>query len=443
MPSDSTNSAASADQRPSRRDFLKTSAAFSATALLAGCQTVPKGGSGPVMPPPKPTPLHVGVIGCGGRGTGAAINCLQADPHVRIVALGDLFADRVESSRKRLAELEELPPQHIEDRHCFVGFDAYRGVLSCDVDLIIHGTPPGFRPQHLRAVIDAGKHLFTEKPVAVDPVGVRSVMETADLAAQKNLAFVAGTQRRHDPAYVETMQRIHDGAIGEIVAAQCYWNQDGLWVKQPQPDWSDMEWQCRNWLYFTWLSGDHIVEQHIHNIDVINWAMGGPPARALGMGGREVRTAPEYGNIYDHFAVEYTYPSGARLMSMCRQIDGTSPMIGERLIGTAGTAEPKGIIEGRRPFTYEPPGDEWINPYIQEHVDLIRSIRSGRPLNEGRRVAESTMTAIMGRMSAYTGREVQWDWLMNKSTLDLSPSAYEMGELPVGPVAVPGQTPLV
>ena len=425
----------------SRRDFLKTSAAASATALITGCAATPKRGPA-LIDRTKPELLRVGVIGCGGRGTGAAKNCVEAAPNVQIVALGDLFQDRLDSSRQALAEMEHNP-QVVEDQNCFVGFDAYQGVLSCDVDLIVHGTPPGFRPLHILATIEAGKHLFTEKPVAVDPVGVRTVIRAAELAEQKGLAFVAGTQRRHDPAYLETMRRIHKGAIGELVAGQCYWNQGLLWIKERQPEWSDMEWQCRNWLYFAWLSGDHIVEQHIHNLDVINWAMGSPPEKALGMGGREVRTGPECGNIFDHFAVEYQYPNGARVLSMCRQTKGASERVSERLVGTKGVADPAGKIEGRHNFKYEPPGGEWVNPYIQEHTDLIASIRAGQPLNEGRRVAESTLTAIMGRMSAYTGRELSWNWVKNSSQLDLTPPAHEFGDLPVGPIPVPGETPLI
>jgi predicted dehydrogenase len=382
----------------------------------------------------------VGVIGCGSRGTGAAIDCLNAAPNMQIVALGDLFQDRLDSCRARLTELGDAVS--ISGDRCFVGFDAYHGVLSCDLEMVILAAPPGFRPPHLAASIEAGKHVFMEKPVAVDPVGIRSVIASSELAATQGLGIVAGTQRRHQPGYVETMKRIGDGAIGDLVGGQCYWNQGGLWVKPQKPEWSDMEWQCRNWLYFTWLSGDHIVEQHVHNIDVINWAMNGPPVKALGMGGRQVRTAPKYGNIYDHFAVEYEYANGARVLSMCRQIDGTSHRVSERLVGTEGSADPGGMIQGKHAFTYEPVG-EAVNPYVQEHTDLITSIREGRPLNEGKCIAESTMTAIMGRMSAYTGREISWKWAMNASKLDLTPPRYEMGDLPVGPVPKPGETELI
>ena len=297
--------------------------------------------------------------------------------------------------------------------------------------------------QDIRAAIEAGKHVFMEKPVAVDPVGVRSVIKSAELAEQKRLGIVAGTQRRHQDHYIQVMKRIHGGDIGEIRAAQCYWNQGGLWVKKPRPDWSDMEWQCRNWLYFTWLSGDHICEQHVHNIDVVNWAIGAHPTQVLAMGGRQVRTAPEYGNVFDHFTVEYEYPGGVRVLSMCRQTEGSSTRVAERIVGTKGIADTNGstaVIEGQNPFKYK---GKSPNPYVQEHADLIKSIRKGRPLNEGRRIAESTMTAIIGRMSAYTGRALKWDWAMNASQLDLSPEKYEFADLPVRQVAIPGETKLI
>jgi len=236
------------------------------------------------------------------------------------------------------------------------------------------------------------------------------------------------------------MRRIHEGAIGELVGGQCYWNQSDLWVKPREAGMSEMEWQCRNWLYFTWLSGDHIVEQHVHNIDVINWAFRALPVKVMGMGGRQARTGPEFGNIYDHFAVEYEYPNGVRVMSMCRQTKGAADRVEERLVGTNGVAFGYGEIAGATAWKFE--GEE-INPYVQEHSDLIASIRSGKPLNEGRRVAESTMCAIIGRMSAYTGRAINWDWAMNSSELDLTPKNFEFGPNPVDPVAVPGFTPLV
>jgi predicted dehydrogenase len=445
-----TQSTDPAAQPFSRRDFLRTTAVLAGTSLVTGCATTPKTGAPQTVGAPaiahaqhKAPRIRVGVIGCGGRGTGAALDCLKSSPNIEIVALGDLVKDRVDESRKHLTESDVADKIKVTDDTCFVGFDAYRKVLACDLEMVILAAPPGFRPPHLEAAIAAGKHVFMEKPVAVDPVGVRRVITASEEATRKNLAIVCGTQRRHDPVYLETMRRIHDGAIGDVVAAQCYWNQGGLWVKEKQPDWSEMEWQCRNWLYFGWLSGDHIVEQHVHNLDVINWAMNAHPVKALGSGGRQVRTHPKYGNIYDHFTIEYEYPSGARVLSMCRQIPGSSDRVAEHLVGTRGVADPHGNIEaGKHSFKYEAPG-EAVNPYVQEHTDLIASIRSGKPLNEGRRIAESTMTAILGRMSAYTGREINWDWAMNKSTLDLTPPKYEFGDLPVEPVSVPGVTKLV
>ncbi len=422
-------------QRVSRRDFIKASAAISATALIPGASMAFIA---------RAEKLRVGLIGCGRRGTGAAKDCLSSAPNVEIAVMGDLFKDQLDGSRSHLAKELDRDRLKVTDKTCFVGFDAYKKVIATDVDLVILAAPPHFRPEHLKAAVEAGKHVFMEKPVAVDAGGVRSVIATSELAAKKNLSIVAGTQRRHQNHYLEVMKRIHNGDIGEIVAAQCYWIGDYDYYKAvlKQPGWSDMEWQCRNWNYFTWLSGDHIVEQHVHNIDVINWAIGSHPVRAMGMGGREVRTGPEYGHIFDHFAVEYEYPGGVRVISMCRQMSGCSNRISERLVGTMGstyTDGANGHIEGQKAFKYEGSSP---NPYVQEHADLIASIREGRPLNEGRQVAESTLTAIMGRMSAYTGRELKWDWLIKESKLDLTPPKYEMGDLPVEAVAVPGKTRL-
>jgi predicted dehydrogenase len=417
-----------------RRDFVKTAAAASAAAAIPGNLGLFAAGS---------DALKVGVIGCGGRGTGAATDCLNATPGVEIVALGDLVPDRVESSLKKLKAAFPSRVNVPADR-CFTGFDNYLKVCACpDVNLIVTAAPPGFRPIHFKAAIEAGKHVFMEKPVAVDPVGVRSVIATSALAKQKGLAVVAGTQRRHQTLYLEIMKRIQDGQIGEIVAAQCYWNQGDLWVRKHEPGMTEIEWQCRNWLYFSWLSGDHIVEQHVHNIDVINWAMGTMPKNIVGMGGRQVRVAPEYGNIFDHFYVEFEYPNGVRVSSMCRQTKGCAERVEERIVGTEGVAHctgSTGEITGKKPWKFE--GKE-INPYVQEHADLVASIRDGKVLNEGRQIAESTMCAIIGRMSAYTGRAISWEWAMNSSKLDLSPAKYEFGPNRVDAVAIPGTTQLI
>jgi len=414
-----------------RREFIKTTAAASLAAAMPRLHGAYAQGS---------DTIRVGIVGCGGRGTGAAIDCLNAAPGVEVVAMYDLFMDRIESS---LGSIKEKHPDKVKvtPERMFTGFDGFKKLSALpDVNLIIMASPPGFRPMQLKAAVEGGKNVFMEKPVAVDPVGIRSVIASSELASQKKLAIVAGTQRRHQARYVELMRRIHEGAIGELVGGQCYWNQGDLWVKQREPNMSEMEWQCRNWLYFTWLSGDHIVEQHVHNIDVMNWAFQALPEKVMGMGGRQARTGPEFGNIYDHFAVEYEYPNGVRVLSMCRQTKGAADRVEERLVGTKGSAFGYGETKGASPWKFE--GEE-ANPYVQEHADLVASIRSGKPLNEGRRVAESTMCAIIGRMSAYTGRAINWDWAMNTSQLDLTPKNFEFGPNPVDPVAVPGFTQLI
>ncbi|MFC2157626.1 Gfo/Idh/MocA family oxidoreductase [Acidobacteriota bacterium] len=425
-----------------RRDFIKATSAVTLAAALPSSGVMYAGGA---------DKIRVGMIGCGGRGTGAAINCVEASSDVVITAMGDLFEDRLEGSFKRLKEKVPAGNLAVTKEKMFSGFDNYSQVLASDIDLVILASPPHFRSKHLRAAVAAGKHVFMEKPVAVDPAGIRSVIASSKEAKAKNLSIVAGTQRRHQAHYVDIMKRVHDGDIGEIVSGQCYWNMGGLWVGRAMDNWvgwktkgwSDMEWQIRNWLFITWLSGDHIVEQHVHNLDVINWAIGSHPVKCSGMGGRQARTAPQYGNIFDHFAIEYEYANGARIMSMCRQTPGASNNVSERVIGTNGlsyTDGANGYIKGNKEFKYE---KESPNPYVQEHIDLIAGIRAGKPLNEGQQVAESTMTAIMGRMSAYTGRAISWDWAMNSSKLDLRPPNYEFGDLPLRPVAIPGETSLV
>jgi len=411
----------------SRRTFLSNSAALAAAAAIGGRAFAQGAGK-----------LRVGLIGCGGRGSGAAIDCCNSSPDIEITALGDLFGDRVDGAKKNLSG--KLGDKYkVTDETCFAGWDNYQKVLATDCDMVILATPPGFRPQHFDAAINAGKHVFMEKPVAVDAAGVRLVIAASELATQKKLGVVAGTQRRHQPPYVECLQRVLDGAIGEPLGGQCYWNQGGLWSKKRDEYNTDMEWQIRNWLYFTWLSGDHICEQHVHNIDVMNWAFGAPPVKAYGMGGRETRTDATFGNIFDHFAIEYEYANGARVQSMCRQQNGTDGRNEERIVGTKGVAWGSGRIVGENAWRFDGPK---VNPYVQEHADLIASIRAGEPLNEGKRIAESTLTAIMGRMSAYTGKTVSWDQAM-KSTEDLVPARLEFGSIAIPDIAVPGKTPLV
>lgn len=416
--------------RLSRRDFLATAATATAGALLPAAASA-RADAVNIGPSAE---LKVGVIGCGGRGTGAAIDCANADPGVVVVALADVFPERVEGCANTLKD--QLKDRFKPGDKKYVGFDAYKQLLASDLDLVILATPPAFRPEHLKHAIEAGKHIFMEKPVAVDAPGIRSVIASAELAKQKKLAIVAGTQRRHDLAYVEAMKRIHDGHLGDITACYAYWNQGGLWMHPRQAAWSDMEWQLRNWLYFTWLSGDHIVEQHIHNIDVCNWAMNAHPVKAVSLGGRQVRTDPAYGHIFDHFATEYEYANGVKMISMCRQIDGTASRVAEQIVGTKGVSDANNRIKGDKEWRWD--GDR-PNPYMLEHKDLIASIRAGSPLNEGRQVAESTMTAILGRMAAYSGQEISWDAAM-KSEVSLAPEKLAMGSLSVPPVAVPGKT---
>jgi len=419
-----------------RRDFMKASAAVGAGVLASGTSRMYAAGS---------DKIRLGLIGCGGRGRHDGSNCLKAATNVELVAMGDMFKDRLDTAR---AMFEKNLPDSVKvtDDTCFAGWDAFKKVLACDVDMVILTTPPHFRAEHLRAAVEAGKHAFTEKPVAVDPVGVRSVIESSELADKKGLTIVAGTQMRRIAHLMEGIKRIHGGDIGEIVGGQCVRIGGGMmgWGPKPRkPEWTDMDWQLRRWLFLTWLSGDFIAEMHVHNLDVMNWALGAHPVQCYGIGGREVRKGEEYGNVFDHFSVEYEYPNGVRIEYIGTQIDGLTYRNDQRLVGTKGKAYldfANAIIEGHRPFKYD--GPAW-NPELKQHADQISAIREGKRLNEGKRIAESSLTAIMGRMSAYTGRALKWDWVMNASKLELRPQKYEFGDLEMRPVAVPGKTPLI
>jgi myo-inositol 2-dehydrogenase / D-chiro-inositol 1-dehydrogenase len=419
-----------------RRDFLKT-----ATTAAVGGAMVQTTSAFAGQRAAGSDEIRIGVIGCGGRGTGAVDDAISSSPGVKLVAMGDMFADRLTESRARLTE-KFADKIDVGDR-TFIGLDAYKKVIATDANYIILATPPGFRPIHLTEAVNGGKNIFTEKPVGVDGPGIRAVFAAYETAKAKGLAIAAGTQRRHQTGYLEAMKRIHDGAVGKIVSARCYWNQGGLWKRDRQPDWTDAEWQIRNWLYFTWLSGDHIVEQHVHNIDVVNWAMNAHPVSANGMGGRQVRTSPEYGHIFDHFAIDYEYANGTPLASQCRQIQGCANNVTESLVGEKGSVQldnsGKYAISGPKGWTFT---DKDNRPYVQEHADFIAAIRGGKPHNELKTVAESTLTAIMGRMSAYTGKVVTWDQALN-SKEELMPANLTLGPLPTPPVAVPGQTPLI
>lgn len=430
----------------SRREFVKLSAVTSGAAVFAsvGANRVMGATSGSDR-------IRVGVIGCGGRGRGAAQNCLASSPGVEIVALGDLFqrqVDTAETAIKNFAAKNQLKQGPMQK---FSGFDNYQKVLAADIDMVILAAPPGFRPAHFEASVNAGKHIFTEKPVAVDPVGIRQFIAAAKKAKEKRLGVVAGTQRRHQLSYLEAMKRIHAGDIGELVGGQVYWNGQGIWFREKNdpkfPELakvSDLEWQCWNWYHWDWLSGDQIVEQHIHNIDVANWAFGGPPVKFVGMGGRQTRGDIK-GNIWDHFAVELEYANGARVMSMCRHTPKSTPRVSERLVGTKGTADMSqqgnATLKGAKSYNHQE--DKPKDPYVVEHTDLIASIRANNPLNEGEQVAYSTLTAIGGRMSAYTGRELKWDWLLNASKLDIFPKELKPGAGIYPEVPMPGKMDLV
>ena len=402
--------------------------------------------------------MRIGLIGCGGRGTGAILDALGAstkvvypkagyhteevaagakveEKNVKIVALADVFKDRLESCRTQLKLLPE--PMAIADDRCFVGFDAYQKLLAVpDVNYVILGTPPHFHPIHLKAAVEAGKNVFMEKPGAVDAPGVRMVFEAGEIARQKGVGIVAGTQRRHSLAYKETVKRLQDGAIGEILSAGCYWNGGTIWVIEPRPEWTEMEWQLRNWNYFTWSGGDHIVEQHVHNLDIMNWVLG-HPVKAYAIGGRQARLPRIHGNIYDHFAVEFEYANGMRMQSQCRQMDGCKDRVGEWVVGTKGSSNCNNWIKLKDGADWRFSGKDG-NQYRQEHLDFMNSIRAGKPLNEARAVAESTLMGIMGREAAYSGQEVEWDTLM-ASTRSLAPEKYELGPVPFPEVPMPGK----
>ncbi len=417
---------------PSRRTFMQGTTASLVAGMAIGQLNVARSAHAAGS-----DTLKIGLIGCGGRGTGAVGNAFAAEPNCKLTAIADAFADRAQSS---LAQLRKASADRVAvaDDHVFVGFDAFEKLLATDVDVVILATSPHFRPAHLKAAIASGKHVFCEKPVAVDAPGVRSVLETTELAKQKNLAIVSGLCYRYDPPKQELIKRVHDGAIGDILAMHVSYNTGTLWHHGRQPSWSDMEYQMRNWLYFTWLSGDFNTEQHIHSLDKAAWAMRDePPVRATGLGGRQVRVEEQWGNIFDHFAVVYEYANGAKLFAQCRQMAGCSIDVSDHLIGNKGSAEMMhASITGPSAWRYH---GQKPNMYEEEHKALFGSIRSGTPINNGVYMARSTMLAIMGRMASYTGQTLTWDQCLN-STENLTPAKYEWGTVAVPPVAKPGLT---
>ena len=411
----------------SRREFIKVSAAAGAAALVTsldlGTNFAFAAGS---------DAIKVGLIGCGSGGLRAARDCIRSanGKGVQVVALADAFSDRVSALRGEF---------NVRRSRCFSGLDSWRDVLDLnEVNLVILAPPPAFRPVQFAQAVERGKHVFVEAPVAICPAGVKMVTEAANKAREKSLTVVVGASRRHDPAYVETMKRIHDGAIGRILTAQCYWNQGGMYVYRRKIGESDVEWQLRNWRYFTWLSGDLIVERHVHNLDVINWALRATPDSVHGLGGRQYRTGPEYGNVFDHFGTEFFYPGDVHFISMCRQIEGTNERIGERVVGTKGASNCRGRIEGKNAWRYR---GRAANPFVREHADLVKSIRAGAAINEGQQAADSALTAIMARESAYARTNFKQSWFVARCTLNrLPPRDLKLSDAkPVEPVAVPGK----
>jgi predicted dehydrogenase len=426
-----------------RRDFLKASTAAAGAALATGLFATGVHAAGN-------DEIKVGIIGTGGRGTQAGENVLDAAKNVTIVALGDAFQDRAEGATRRLQkyagrqQVKNLGNKVDVNGRTYVGLDAYKKVLDTPgLNYVILATPPGFRPLHLQAAVEAGKHIFTEKPVAVDGPGIRKVFQAYQDAKKKNLAIAAGTQRRHQLAYQETMKKLHDGALGDLVGGCCYWNQNILWKVDREKDMTDLVWQMRNWYNFVWLCGDHIVEQHVHNIDVLNWALLAHPVKAVGMGYR-TRTDPRYGHIYDFFSVDFEYPKGIHVHSMCRQISGCANSVSEFVQGAKGQCrltdhEDRQFIDGKKVITKAQLAKA-RNPYVQEHMDLIESIRKGEPINELKNVAESTLSAILGRMSAYTGQAITWEQALASRQNTMPENLDWNMKLDVPPVPVPGKT---
>ena len=393
--------------------------------------------------------LKLCVVGCGGRGTGAAVQALRADKDVELVAMADAFQDTLDNSLKSIKEeLDGEIKVNVKQKNKFVGFDAFKKAIDIS-DVVILASPPGFRPLHFEYAINNDKHVFMEKPVAVDAFGVRRVLNSAKLATQKKLNVVVGLQRRYQKNYLALMDRVRKNDIGKIISGQVYWNSPGVWVRKRLNGQSEMEYQMRNWYYFNWLCGDHILEQHIHNIDVANWILNEYPVSANGMGGREVRKGLDHGQIFDHHYVEFNYSSGAVISSQCRHQPGTNRNVSERFQGTKGSVSFKKnkIIDlnGNEIYSYKQKGDK--SPYQIEHDKLFKSIRDGNVINDGEYGAKSTLTAIMGRMATYTGQEIKWNQIM-ESDQNLVPDNLDWSSTPPVipnsegkyPIPIPGIT---
>lgn len=408
----------------SRRGFLQTSATAAAGASVLSSLTAVRAAH-----VSSDETIKIGLIGCGGRGTGAAEQAMNTEGPTKLVAVADAFGDNLDRSLRSLERSHKDKLDVPKDRQ-FTGFDAYQKVLETDCDIVILATPPGFRPLHFEAAINAGKHVFMEKPVAVDAVGVRKVIAANDIAKSKNLAVAVGLQRHHEPIYIETIKRLQDGEIGRIVATRAYWNNDGVWVRPRQEKQTEMEYQMRNWYYFNWLCGDHINEQHIHNLDVINWLMNGYPVKAQGQGGRQVRNGKDHGEIYDHHFVEYTYENDGEssvLLSQCRHIPNTWSAVSEFAHGSEGFCNIADgqIFDAKGQLKWEYKDSEGQrrnlhNGHQDEHHDLFAAIRRGEIPNEGEFGAYSTMTSVLGRMATYSGKEIFWKDAL-ASELGISP----------------------
>ncbi len=413
----------------SRRDFLKTSAVMATAAgTLSLARSAHAQGS---------DTIRLALIGCGGRGTGAATQALNAAPNAKLVAMADAFPDRLEGSLRSIASRHKDRVDVPDDRK-FTGLDCHKGAIGSGVDMVLLCTPPGFRPMQFEAAVAAGKNVFMEKPVAVDGPGIRRILAANKVAKEKGLAVAVGHHLRHEVKHNEVISRIHDGQIGRIKCLRAYFNSGGVWVRRRDPAQSEMQYQVRNWYYFNWVCGDHIVEQHVHDLDVMNWIMKDEhPVEANGMGGRQVRIGPDYGEIFDHHSVEFTYADGTKMFSYCRHIPGCWNSFSEHAHGTKGYASMQGHgwgeigVDGEDPQRWErgPDGHQL------EHNNLFAAIAAGKPYNEGDRGATGTMTAILGRMATYSGKIVKWDDAMN-STLDLGPDSFEWdAEAPVKPGA--------
>ncbi len=424
-----------------RREFIKKSG----MALVGGSMVYPSG----ILASSShfnDDLIKVGLIGCGGRGTGAASQAIQADPNAVLTAMGDIFEDRLESSYAELLKISETQVK-VDKEHKYIGFDAYQKVIDSGVDVVLLTTPPGFRPDHLTAAIDAGKHIFCEKPVAVDAPGVRKVLAAAKKAKEKNLSIVSGFCFRYDNSKRALFEKVLNGEVGDIRSVSTFRYGWEAWYKDRQPDWTEMTYQMRNWYYYNWLSGDFIVEQAVHSLDMMSWAMGDVmPIKAIGSGGRQKRTDKKYGNIYDHFAVEFEYPNGAKGYHFTRQQSDTARRNSVDVFGSEGNAiinvGRQYEIKGKENWRYR---GEKNNMYQTQHDELFAAIREGKPINDGEWMANSTMLAIWARMAGYTGQEISWEEAFG-SEEHLGPKFDEYAwdfVYPMPAIAVPGETKLV